>query len=267
LARAGTPKKEQYEGFVNQLGGVGEGAGEGEKPSDEAKGGVAAFSFTVNYIFGAGVLGVPYAIAHAGIVVSSFFLAAISAMSCVAMIWVVEACGRGEAWVAAGQWQQASSTNLMGSGAEAGVKQEDLHANLIDSGEARVESPTGLPPALGLEPTYEITDRRLEVTELTEMFLGYKIKIAFDVSVTLFSVVTMWLYAVLFTVSMSQTFPLGFITDTDCAYDAGLWNVTPECRVLYWFYLAVFMGFMLMMAMLDLSGMVGLQKGLAGMHA
>ena len=34
------------------------------------------------------------------------------------------------------------------------------------------------------------------MTELTEMFLGKPTKLAFDLSVTLFSIVTMWLYAV-----------------------------------------------------------------------
>ena len=125
----------------------------------------ASFCFTVNYIFGAGVLGVPYAIAHAGIVVSSFFLCIISAMSCVAMIWVVEACARGEAYVASGHWKHKSADWSLARHSQAGVKQEDGTASLIDSAEAAgVESPVGLPAAGGLQPSYEITDRRLEAS-------------------------------------------------------------------------------------------------------
>jgi len=98
------------------------------------------------------------------------------------------------------------------------------------------------------------------------MFLGKAAKIGFDLSVTFFSVVSMWLYAVLFAISMAETLPLPFIvkSGTTCDYDPGLWAVSDECRVLYWTYLVIFLAAMLIAATQDLSGMVGLQKGLAG---
>ena len=37
-------------------------------------------------------------------------------------------------------------------------------------------------------------------------------------------------------------------------------KVSPSCRTLYWFYLAVFLVFMLVMALTDLSGMVNMPR-------
>ena len=49
------------------------------------------FAINVNYIFGAGVLGLPYAVAHGGVLSSSVLLVFCSAVCLVSMLWVLEA--------------------------------------------------------------------------------------------------------------------------------------------------------------------------------
>jgi len=51
---------------------------------------MALYAFTINYIFGAGVLGVPYAIANGGIVASSLLLIFSSTLSLLSMVWILE---------------------------------------------------------------------------------------------------------------------------------------------------------------------------------
>lgn len=57
----------------------------------------ALFATVINYIFGAGVLAVPYAIVHGGIVASSVLLVASSALALVGMMWILEVQERANA--------------------------------------------------------------------------------------------------------------------------------------------------------------------------
>lgn len=237
-------------------------------------GGLAAYAFTINYIFGAGVLGVPYALAHAGVVVSSITLVLFSAMSCIAMIWVVETCARGDAMVTGGKFAfKAPSANwadLSASFTASFNESSSFHdtPSTPSTVPKKGQRASFLQPAESdpeYQPTYEISTLRLEVGELSEMFLGRRMRYLFDLSVTIFSLVSMWLYAVLFTLSMSETLPLTFIASDTCTYDAGLWNVSAECRSLYWVYLLVFLAMMLATAFVDLSSQVRLQQTLTVM--
>ena len=60
-------------------------------------GAIAAFAFTLNYIFGAGVLSLPHTVANAGVVGCAVFMIFTSFVSAVSMIWLTEVCGRAEA--------------------------------------------------------------------------------------------------------------------------------------------------------------------------
>merc|ERR1712194_620036 len=84
-------------------------------------------------------------------------------------------------------------------------------------------------------------------------------------SVTIFSFVSMWLYAVLFAQSLAETLPLHFIVgDTDCSYKHGLWgSLDSICRVNYWAYLALFAVMMMIVSTRNMANQVFLQKGLS----
>ena len=68
----------------------------GERAAPVA-GSVAAFAFTLNYIFGAGVLSLPHTVANAGVIGCAVFMIFTSLVSAVSMIWLTEVCGRAEA--------------------------------------------------------------------------------------------------------------------------------------------------------------------------
>eukprot|EP00002_Diphylleia_rotans_P041203 TRINITY_DN9972_c0_g3_i1.p1 TRINITY_DN9972_c0_g3~~TRINITY_DN9972_c0_g3_i1.p1 ORF type:complete len:344 (-),score=76.10 TRINITY_DN9972_c0_g3_i1:203-1234(-) len=60
---------------------------EGYKP-------IVSFVFTVNFLVGAGVLGLPYAFMKAGILASIIFLLFIMLLGCITMSWMIEVQGR-----------------------------------------------------------------------------------------------------------------------------------------------------------------------------
>jgi len=242
---------------IEELEGLGSPRNDTEKPS--GGGFFTVYALTINYIFGAGVLGVPYAMAHAGVVVSSLFLIFISSMSCIAMLWLVEVCARGEAWVAGGaaktvdpsvDWSNTqASFHTSFTADEASNQRASMISDVVDE-------------KASMEP-YEVTKRRFEVGELTAMFLGSNWRRAFDWSVTLFSIVSMWFYAVLFALSMADDFPLHFVAPDGCDFSGGdIWKTPAACRSVYWLYLTLFVALMLFMTTMDLSGQAWLQRSL-----
>lgn len=58
---------------------------------------VICFYFTISYVFGAGILSLPFAFAHGGLVASSVVVVAITAMSTTAGAWLTSVCARAEA--------------------------------------------------------------------------------------------------------------------------------------------------------------------------
>jgi len=95
-------------------------------------------------------------------------------------------------------------------------------------------------------------------------FIGPAGRVVFDVSVTIFSFVSMWLYAVLFAQSLADTLPLHFITGGEnCNLDDGLWGIAAVCRVNYWFYLLIFLVLMLLVSTQNIAQQIGLQQALS----
>eukprot|EP00002_Diphylleia_rotans_P026487 TRINITY_DN5285_c0_g1_i4.p1 TRINITY_DN5285_c0_g1~~TRINITY_DN5285_c0_g1_i4.p1 ORF type:complete len:524 (-),score=106.47 TRINITY_DN5285_c0_g1_i4:167-1738(-) len=65
-----------------------------DKDDSEGYRPIVSFVFTVNFLVGAGVLGLPYAFAKAGILASALFLFFIMILGCITMSWMVEVQGR-----------------------------------------------------------------------------------------------------------------------------------------------------------------------------
>ena len=181
-------------------------------------GALIAFAFTVNYIFGAGVLSIPYSVAHAGIVGSCIFMAFTAFLSSVSMIWLVGVCGRAEGILRSKEEDQLDSPMLKSFGSR--EENEGVYA-------------------------FRISRRRLEVNELTQIVLGTIPNYMYTASVTLFSISSMWFYGVIFSLSFTQTLPLPFYKDTynvwhhgsSCNFNEGLGQVAPGCRETYTIYL------------------------------
>ena len=203
-------------------------------------GALIAFAFTVNYVFGAGVLSIPYSVAHAGIVGSCIFMAFTAFLSSVSMIWLVEVCGRAEGLLRSKEEDQLDSPMLKSFGSR--EENEGVYA-------------------------FRISKRRLEVNELTQIVLGTIPNYIYTASVTLFSISSMWFYGVIFSLSFTQTLPLPFYKDTyhvwhhgsSCNFNEGLGQVAPGCRETYTIYLGFFVLLTMFAASFDLADQKKLQ--------
>lgn len=181
-----------------------------------------AFAFTVNFIFGAGVLGIPAAFVQAGILASLVFLAVVSIIAAITLGWEAEICARAEAWV--------SSNEMQGAEEEA-------------------------------TPRFEVTRRRFEMPELCEIFYGPVMRKVYELSVTFYAISSMWFYCVIFAVSLSSVLPFGLVMDdtTTCDFDVGLANTSDDCRAAYTFYLVLFAVLVCLLTTCNLNEMTRLQ--------
>ena len=199
-----------------------------------------AFAFTVNFIFGAGVLSIPYSVAHAGIVGSCIFMAFTAFVSGISMIWLVEVCGRAEGLLRSREEDQLRSPTLKTFGS----REENQGVS-----------------------AFRISKRRLEVNELTQLILGTIPNYIYTASVTCFCVSSMWFYGVIFALSFTQTLPLPFYPDTyhtwyqgsTCNFNNGLNSIGEGCRETYTIYLGFFIVLTMFAACFDLADQKKLQ--------
>eukprot|EP00126_Sphaerothecum_destruens_P013153 Sdes_comp22500_c0_seq1m20950 len=71
-----------------------------EPPKVKTYSPIVAYAFTINFIVGAGVLGLPYAFQKAGILLSFIFFAFASTLLCITMTYIMETCARAEGLLA-----------------------------------------------------------------------------------------------------------------------------------------------------------------------
>lgn len=66
----------------------------------------------------------------------------------------------------------------------------------------------GSSPAVTRNPDFKITGRKFEMNEVTNLFLGPKIKIVYDVLVALYLYGALWSYSTVFAESMASHIPV-----------------------------------------------------------
>ena len=216
----------------------------------------ASLAYTLNFIFGAGVLGIPYAVAHAGIVASSFTMLFFAWLSAVSMVWLTEVCGRGEAvqsWNEMLDRQRRRDggrvAGLEGGPSAAAAKArpgQGLETSLLASAAdgAGATDPAELELAdLQLAasiPTFNVTRRRMEINELSTLFCGKGAGIYYGTSLTLYSLASLWFYAVIFALSLTNALPFvpgsykegHWVSGSICDFDGlGLSGVSAACRL------------------------------------
>ena len=206
-------------------------------------GSVTAFAFTLNYIFGAGVLSLPFTISKAGVIGSAVFMIFTAFVSTVSMIWLVEVCGRAEAL-----------TRL----------DEERKLQLSSSSPLRTEFIADRPENQGAK-LFRISSRRLEINQLSTMILGEWSGRIYSLSLFLYSVGSMWFYAVIFSRSLTETIPLPFFVQAGdhCDLSQELYLATSECHHTYTAYLGVFLVLTMFASLFDLSDQKKLQTGLS----
>lgn len=206
-----------------------------------------AFAFTINFIVGAGVLGLPYAFSKAGFLLGVCFLAIVSAIAVVTMNFLVEAVARGQAW------QQYSSE---GSNADPLLpKASDAHDYKSFHDAEAVNVGTNV-------PSFHIGTTNIEVNELCKIFIGDWAARVYEFSIFAYVFGSLWLYAIIFASSMSTAIAVPGLTES-MVCDVQHEDVeTPECLFSYRIWLAVFVFISTAMSSTELKSQQCLQVSL-----
>jgi hypothetical protein len=216
----------------------------GERAAPVA-GSVAAFAFTLNYIFGAGVLSLPHTVANAGVIGCAVFMIFTSLVSAVSMIWLTEVCGRAEALTRCAEERAVETTS---------------------SSPLRTDFIADRPENAG-KNLFRISSRRLEVNQLSELVLGKWAGRVYSASVTFYSLGSMWFYGVIFARSLTETFPLKMFVPEGhtCDLSRRLVDVSSACHDTYLLYIGIFLLITMFASMFDLSQQKKLQTGLSAL--
>ena len=208
-------------------------------------GSLVAFAFTLNYIFGAGVLSLPYTISKAGVIGSAVFMIFTAFLSGMSMIWLTEVCGRAEALTRADE-EEKLNEDSPGS----------TYLNYI------ADRPENSGASL-----FRISSRRLEINQISTLILGAWPGRIYSASVCFYSLGSMWFYAVIFGRSLTETLPLSFLVKKGdhCDLSTPLYMTTSACHQTYTVYLGVFLVLTMFASLFELADQKKLQTGLSAL--
>ena len=225
-----------------------------------------AYCFTVNYILGVGVLGMPFAFAASGWLLSTAVLALITLFAWITGMWLVQVQQRAKHNIrmqyaeAHPQWVdelRSGQSNGVGGGrtAASGAYTPLLLADVNGSGSS---SPAVLsesflsPDAIPVPPTPthshplsvytpSLVDRRLELNELIGFYCGRHMQRAYEVCLSILVVGALWAYCAVFAGSMAvQLPPIQSMLSGGVDSCSGEASLNGGCAGLYYFYLAIF---------------------------
>ena len=137
-----------------------------------------AYCFTVNYILGVGVLGMPFAFVKAGWLLSTLCLALVTAMATLSALWL------SEVGVRAARLERRALRDLAATPA---VQDGDAAAN--------AELLIAAAPVL--------TQRRIEMNECVAIFLGVRARRVYEVLLSIYMIGALWSYSAVFAQSMA----------------------------------------------------------------
>jgi len=152
---------------------------------------LTASAFTINFIFGAGILGIPIAFVSGGILAGVVTLFCVTIFSAASMIWEVECIARAEALMDDDRQRRASREE----GAQSVEEEEEG-----EGGAAGAAHPSAAAAAAAAAPRlrYRLTPGRLSIPALCRYLLGPRWQAAYEACLWVNTVATMWLYAVIF---------------------------------------------------------------------
>ena len=137
------------------------------------------YSFTVNYILGVGVLGMPYAFVKGGYVLATLCLLLVTVMASLTAIWLAQTGQR------AARLERRAILDMQRSGQQP-----------LESHEGRAE---------------RFTHRRIEVNELVQIFLGRPARRVYEVLLCIYMIGALWSYSAVFSQSMEGQLPIAAI--------------------------------------------------------
>lgn len=198
---------------------------EGQAAPAHYYGSWTGYCFTVNYILGVGVLGMPYAFYRAGWALSTLTLGFVTVMATLTALWLVDVSLRAQF--------VKRQLQLMRGGVEAeGVN--DM-------------------------PVSPRVQHRFEVNELVEMFLGLRARRFYELLVIIYLVGALWSYSSVFASSLASHVGIPGISEECNIYKDG----SSACNNLYLTYMAMFAVVAVPLTCLDLTEMKAMQIALA----
>ena len=144
------------------------------------------YCFTVNYILGVGVLGMPHAYVKGGWLLSTLCLLVVTVMASLTAIWLAQTGQR------AGRLERRAIREMQRSGQQP-----------PESAEGRAE---------------RFTHRRIEVNELVQIFLGKPARRVYEVLLCIYMIGALWSYSAVFSQSMEGQLPISAIGNNYLAY-------------------------------------------------
>jgi len=198
-----------------------------------------AYCFTVNYILGVGVLGMPYAFYKGGFALSTLCLLTVSVMASLTALWCVDVSLRA-------QYVKRQDRQLLSGELDAEeVSQEHDSAGLV-----------AVQPSVSSK-----THHRFEMNELVEMFLGRTARRFYEVLIIIYLVGALWSYTSVFASSLASHVPLpGINSSEECDIYK---DHSSACSSLYLTYTGLFALVAIPLTCLDLTEMKVMQIGLA----
>ena len=138
-----------------------------------------AYCFTVNYILGVGVLGMPFAFVKGGYLLATMCLLLVTVMASLTAIWLAQIGQR------AGRLERRAIRDMQRSGQQP-----------LESHAGRAE---------------RFTHRRIEVNELVQIFLGRPARRVYELLLCIYMIGALWSYSAVFSQSMEGQLAIGAI--------------------------------------------------------
>eukprot|EP01028_Stygiella_incarcerata_P007589 TRINITY_DN314_c2_g1_i2.p1 TRINITY_DN314_c2_g1~~TRINITY_DN314_c2_g1_i2.p1 ORF type:complete len:569 (-),score=115.55 TRINITY_DN314_c2_g1_i2:831-2366(-) len=232
------------------------------------KSALVVYAFTINFVFGAGVLQLPYCFYKVGVILGCILLLAITILAFLNAYYVVESITRSVAL-------QETSSGI--SVQHDGKDVDGVHGTDDGGGESDGEmdrerilgSESRLRKTIGSE---DEVDRQIlslplgslpEVSDVCQHMLGRPGKLLWEVSTLLFCVGAMWLYCVIWASSATAVIPIPFVSlHHDCTGIQDKSDVSSHCVHAYWIYLAFFVTAMIPVVTMNMQDQVKLQVSL-----
>eukprot|EP00754_Rhynchopus_humris_P025798 Rhum_TRINITY_DN14967_c17_g1::Rhum_TRINITY_DN14967_c17_g1_i1::g.131503::m.131503 len=187
-----------------------------------------AYVFTINVVFGSGVLAMPHAIQSAGFGLGGIMLVVVSCIAWTTVMWVCEAISR------------LCFVNTLYK--DLVVKLEDEDGPLIPKDDfspavvSRLVAKEDFEQLSAEKATIEQLDREWECNELCSAFLGPRWGMVYDACLCLYTWAVMWLYVTVWCQAFVTIIPLPHLTSFKQCDDLS----THECLSAYRWFVLVF---------------------------
>ena len=217
---------------------------------------VVAACFTLNYVIGAGILTIPWAFNKAGLLLTSCVMIVVGILSIISSDYLLSTMARADAITTFNatkkyleSYEHENAIDLAPTSAISSLKSSKETERLIQSyqNSHAISSITDIDTNID---KLSVKDRKFELTELCQLFLGdYGFRI-YTTSITLYLYGLLWAYTSVFANAMDRSLPLNQLNEME-NFDS------------YKFYVLLFASVVVPLSLMDLSEQIAIQVSLS----